>query len=243
MPRKTNWLGIRGSPTTTSKRSSAANAGDGLAAEALTGIRAVLQGDLPAFSQEYPCHSPTKQRWFHMRVGKLIGERMGVVISHTDITERKKAEESLLESNHTLEEAMRALNTKTEEVRAMTQQVWHAAKLASVGELAAGIAHELNNPLATICLRVESVLSRTPEDDVRRRPLEVVQQEAKRMADLVAGLLQFSRRSRDESSSVDVRDELLKALDLIQHLMRKRLIKMVQDLARTCPRFLRTVRN
>ena len=128
-----------------------------------------------------------------MRVGKLIGERMGVVISHTDITERKKAEESLLESNHTLEEAMRALNTKTEEVRAMTQQVWHAAKLASVGELAAGIAHELNNPLATICLRVESVLSRTPEDDVRRRPLEVVQQEAKRMADLVAGLLQFSR--------------------------------------------------
>jgi PAS domain S-box-containing protein len=213
----------------------AANSGDALAADALAGIKAVLQGDLPSFTQEYPCHSPTTNRWFHMRVGKLVGERMGVVISHTDITERKKAEESLLKSNRSLEEAIQALNTKNEEVRATTQQLWHAAKLATVGELAAGIAHELNNPLATVCLRVESVLSRTPADDVRRRPLEVVQQEAKRMGALVAGLLQFSRRSRDESSSVDVRDELLKALELIQHMMRKRLIKIVQDLAQDLP--------
>ena len=42
----------------------------------------------------------------------------------------------------------------------MTQQLWQAAKLASVGELAASIAHELNNPLATVILRIESVLAR-----------------------------------------------------------------------------------
>src|SRR5581483_5212070 len=60
-----------------------------------------------------------------------------------------------------------------EEIRAMTQQLWQAAKLASVGELAASIAHELNNPLATVSLRVESALSRTPADDPRRRALEI----------------------------------------------------------------------
>jgi PAS domain S-box-containing protein len=208
----------------------AAQTGDQLAAEALAGIRAVLNGELATFTQEYPCHSPTTKRWYYMRVGKLIGERMGVVVSHTDITERKNAEELLRESNRTLEDAMRALNTKNEEVHAMTQQLWHSAKLASVGELAAGIAHELNNPLATVSLRVESVLNRMPADDVRRRPLEVVQQEAKRMGNLVAGLLQFSRRSQDESSSVEVRDELQKALELVHHLTHKRRIKIVQEI-------------
>ncbi len=75
-----------------------------------------------------------------------------------------------------------------EEVRAMTQQLWHAAKLASVGELAASIAHELNNPLGTVTLRLESVLSRTPADDPRRKALEIAAQETKRMAELVANL-------------------------------------------------------
>ena len=81
-----------------------------------------------------------------------------------------------------------------EEVRAMTQQLWHSAKLASVGELAASIAHELNNPLGTVTLRLESVLARTPADDPRRKALEIVAQETRRMAELVANLLQFSRR-------------------------------------------------
>ena len=98
----------------------------------------------------------------------------------------------------------------------MTQQLWQAAKLASVGELAASIAHELNNPLATVCLRVESVLARTPADDPRRRALEIVEQEATRMGELVANLLQFSRRAE-----VDNRQELSKAVELIQHILGK----------------------
>ena len=56
------------------------------------GIRAVLDGSLPNFSLEYPCHSPSEQRWFTMNVTPL-GD--GVVISHTDITQRKLAEEDL----------------------------------------------------------------------------------------------------------------------------------------------------
>ena len=92
-----------------------------------------------------------------------------------------------------------------EEIRAMTQQLWQAAKLASVGELAASIAHELNNPLATVSLRVESVLARTPADDPRRKALEIVEQETQRMGDLVANLLQFSRRGAEQISTVDIR--------------------------------------
>ncbi len=63
------------------------------------GIRAVLDGRLPSFRLEYPCHSPAKKRWFTMSVTPL-GRDTGaaVVITHTDVTERKQAELALRRS-------------------------------------------------------------------------------------------------------------------------------------------------
>jgi len=67
------------------------------AAEAMwvsKGIRSVLNGELPRFSHEYACHSPTDKRWFRMVVLPLGGgEGSGVVITHTNITERVQSEE------------------------------------------------------------------------------------------------------------------------------------------------------
>jgi two-component system, LuxR family, sensor kinase FixL len=162
------------------------------------------------------------------------GERLFVGILR-DVSERKRAEEALRETNAALQRTVAELQAKNEEVRAMTQQLWQAAKLASVGELAASIAHELNNPLATVQLRVESVLARTPAADPRRRSLEVVDQEARRMGELVANLLQFSRRGEEQVSTVDVPAELGKALDLVHHQLRKRQVAVVQQIAPDTP--------
>src|SRR3989304_5584358 len=110
-----------------------------------------------------------------------------------DVTERKRAEA--------------AWAAKNEELRPMTQQLWQTAKLATMGELAASIAHELNNPLGTVSLRVEGLLAETPapsEDDRRRTVLEVIEQEVERMAVLVASLLQFSRRNTHQISTLDL---------------------------------------
>ena len=148
--------------------------------------------------------------WFSMIVTPLGPGRRGVVVSHLDITDRKRAEDDL--------------RKKTEELRVTTQQLWQAARLAGVGELAASIAHELNNPLGTVSLRIEGVLARTPPDDPRRRALEIVEQELERMARLVANLLQFSRPGRDQVSTVDVCDEVAKTVELTEHHMRKRQI-------------------
>jgi PAS domain S-box-containing protein len=164
-----------------------------------------------------------------------VGEHRLFVGMVRDITERKRAEEQLAKSHENLQKALAELQAKSDEVKAMTQQLWQAAKLASVGELAAGIAHELNNPLATVSLRIESALARTPADDPRRRSLEIIEQETKRMGDLVANLLQFARRGREESSTVDVRQELTKAVELIHHHLRKRLITVAQELAPDTP--------
>ena len=66
-----------------------------------------------------------------------------------------ESEKALRQSNQGLEQALADLRAKSDEVQVMTQQLWQAAKLATLGELAASIAHELNNPLATVSLRVE----------------------------------------------------------------------------------------
>jgi PAS domain S-box-containing protein len=70
--------------------------------EAITvqyGIMAVLAGTREHFYYEYPCHSPTEQRWFYMRVLPLQEKNKGVVISHDNITERKLMELELEKNN------------------------------------------------------------------------------------------------------------------------------------------------
>ncbi|MDY3552978.1 ATP-binding protein [Gemmata sp. JC717] len=132
-----------------------------------------------------------------------------------------RAEAQLRETARQREQALAELQAKTEELRATTQQLWQAAKLAGVGELAASIAHELNNPLGTVSLRIEGLLAKTPAEDPRRRPLEVVEGEVERMAGLVANLLQFSRAGRDQVSTVDVCEEVSRTVDLVAHHLRK----------------------
>ncbi len=152
-----------------------------------------------------------------------------------DISERKRAEAALRESNRRLEQALADLQARQEEIRTMSQQVWQATKLATVGELAAGIAHELNNPLATVSLRVEALLAALPADSPHRRPLEVVEGEVERMGSLVANLLQFSRRGRQQVSTLDLREELDGTLELIRYQFRKRGVEVRRELADDVP--------
>lgn len=75
-------------------RSSCAT-GDSMASEILNGMMTVVDADAASFYYEYPCHSPSKQRWFTMRVCKLGDSAVTdhFVISHHDVTQRKLAEE------------------------------------------------------------------------------------------------------------------------------------------------------
>jgi diguanylate cyclase (GGDEF)-like protein len=74
---------------------SAGRAGSEEAAAFADGIRSVLDGRIEEYSMEYPCHSPTKKRWFVARATRFLAGDVaeGAVIAHEDITERKLAEE------------------------------------------------------------------------------------------------------------------------------------------------------
>jgi signal transduction histidine kinase len=165
-------------------------------------------------------HSPNRSV-AEIEVMKEYSERLIDKLEQKNI-ELESAGQMLLETNGSLVE-------RTEELKAISQQLWQAAKLASVGELAATVAHELNNPLAIVGLMVESLLEQTPADDPKRHALEVIEQEVERMGHQVASLLQFSRRSQPQTSTVDVTEVIASTLDLVQNHLRNRSIKVVTD--------------
>ena len=150
---------------------------------------------------------------------EMVNKRTAAL--HSEIAERKSAEA--------------ALQAKNGELNAVTQQLWQAAKLATMGELASSIAHELNNPLATVSLRIESLTAQTSPDDPRWRELAIIGQEVERMGNLVTNLLQFSRRSRQQISTVDVREEVEKTFELIEYHFRKNNVKVIREFAADAP--------
>jgi signal transduction histidine kinase len=128
-----------------------------------------------------------------------------------------------------------ALQAKNEELNTVLQQLWQAAKLATMGELASSIAHELNNPLATVSLRIESLTTQTAEDDPRRRELAIIGREVERMGNLVNHLLQFSRRSQKQISTVTICEEIEKTLELIYYHFRKNDIQVIREFSPAVP--------
>jgi PAS domain S-box-containing protein len=165
----------------------------------------------------------------------LAGESRVIQCNIRDITERKLAEEDLRRTNQRLEGALAELLTKTQELASMTQQLWQASKLATMGELAASVAHELNNPLATISLHTELLVSQLAADDPDRHSLEMIEQEVERMATLVGNLLLFSRRSHKQISTLNLCEELTYSINFIQYHLTSHNIELVNDCASALP--------
>ena len=115
------------------------------------------------------------------------------------------------------------------------QQLVQSAKLAAIGELAAGVAHELNNPL-TVILGHAQIL-RTGEDvgSNAGRKLEVIESEAMRAAKITRGLLDFSRRREPKHEPVSVNALVPRALELISSKLRGRRIVVEMHLGNDAP--------
>src|SRR6201988_2463419 len=153
--------------------------------------------------------------------GIVFGGQQAQLVLALDVTEKLKARQVLQE--------------KADELASMTQQLWHASKLATMGELAASVAHELNNPLATVSLRVETLMQQLEHDEQKQRSLQIIISEVERMASLVTNLLQFTRRHQRQVSTIDVREEITRSIDLISYYLRNRKIEVVREFDESLP--------
>jgi two-component system NtrC family sensor kinase len=110
-------------------------------------------------------------------------------------------------------------------------------RLASVGQLAAGIAHELNNPLTAVIGFSDLLLARGLSADVKE-DLETINQEAKRAVNIVKGLLAFAREQRSEKSLVDINTIIQGALQLRFYEQRPSNIEVNARLAPALPQVI-----
>ncbi len=177
-----------------------------------------LAGEIDARGDEEQITGIYKQRLHHQ--GKALtlnvsitplvsksAERIGRLLLFDDVTQRERMEEQM---------------SQTE-------------KLTSLGLLAAGVAHEVNTPLAVISNYIQMLAKQMPEGDPRQSIIEKIVKQTFRASEIVNNLLNFSRTGTAEASDVDVNRVVEETLSLVSHPLKTSQIQVVKHLGETLP--------
>jgi len=135
------------------------------------------------------------------------GERIGRLLLFDDVTQRERMEEQM---------------SQTE-------------KLTSLGLLAAGVAHEVNTPLAVISNYIQMLAKQMPEGDPRQSIIDKIVKQTFRASEIVNNLLNFSRTGAAEAANVDVNRVVEETLSLVAHPLKTARIQVVKELAESIP--------
>ena len=154
---------------------------------ALAGIQSVIDGVEPSFVLEWPLAAAAAEHWFEMSVLPLNRAEGGAVVSLTDITRRKQME---LEAQQT------------------RQELAHFTRVSAMGELAASLAHELNQPLAGILANAQAgqrflAAGCTDLDEIRAILADIVEDD-RRAGDVIRRLRELLRKSAPSRVLLDL---------------------------------------
>jgi two-component system NtrC family sensor kinase len=142
------------------------------------------------------------------------------------------AQEDLTQWGRTLE---RRVDERTQELRETQDQLVVSEKLASLGKMAAGVAHEINNPLTTILLNSHLLLERPGLDEGEEENLRLIADETTRCAVIVGGLLDFARQTPSQAAPTDINDLIERTLQLLEMQASVRNIRIERALDRALP--------
>ncbi len=112
-----------------------------------------------------------------------------------------------------LHNSVNQLAVTNERLITMQQALKQSEKLAHMGQLSAGIAHELNNPLGVVIMYTNILLEECPPESQMRKDLQLIVEQAARCKTIVSGLLNFARKSQVNHTSVSLHELVTKSLD------------------------------
>jgi PAS domain S-box-containing protein len=143
-----------------------------------------------------------------------------------DLTERKRAEEALRESEQKLQRQAQELE----------QQLIASGRLVSVGELAASMAHEFNNPLGIVLGFAQDLLGKTAPTDPSYRSVQIMIEEAKRCEMLVRDLLEFARPRSENFSLTDFKELVRKTLEKVSNHLQRQNVEIIEEAEADLPK-------
>ena len=144
---------------------------------------------------------------------------LGCLFTLNDISERKRAEDALRQS----EEKLRR------QAQELEQQLIASGRLVSLGEITASMAHEFNNPLGIVMGFTQDLMSETDPSDPHYRSLKIIDEETRRCEKIIQDLLQFARPKSTDLCPTDVKQVIEKTLGLVtNHLYKQKIEAMTQ---------------
>ncbi len=131
-----------------------------------------------------------------------------------------------------------AFNRMQTRLKQSQQYLITCEKLASLGKMAAGVAHEINNPLTGILTFSESLLEEMPAGDVKRADVEVIRQQAIRSRDIVRKILDFARQDKLQIKYIQLNNLIERSIALVRRLTQFQNIQIVTRLDSRIPETL-----
>jgi PAS domain S-box-containing protein len=149
-----------------------------------------------------------------MSINPLLidGRTPGILITSNDVTRRVQLEEALKQYTVELEDKV---DRGTAAAKKLEQQVLHSEKLAALGRLAAGVAHEIGNPLTSISTFAQ-LLREMSQDDFTQKSLDIINTHIQRITDIVRRMATFARADSLTIKEVQINDVLGATLDLMR---------------------------
>jgi len=174
-----------------------------------------------------------KRRWILTTKAPIFNPETGVVerlaCIRRDITQTKEAEEKLKAANAELSLALSNLKVASEQLRSIQLQLIEAEKMKSIGRLAAGVAHEVKNPLAIITMGVDYLEAQENADPTTGEILKEMRAAVKRADNVIRGLLDFSAPRKLEVSEESLTEILEHAIVLVRGEMTGKKYRMLTD--------------
>jgi two-component system NtrC family sensor kinase len=129
-----------------------------------------------------------------------------------------------------------SFNDMTQKLSEAQRQVYQSQKLAAVGQLAAGVAHEINNPLTGVLSYSSFLLKRAQDKPEFKEDLEVIVRETKRCRGIVQGLLDFARQSPPEKHESDIGEIVERAIRIVQSQIDPLRVHLKKDVGTDLPK-------
>jgi two-component system NtrC family sensor kinase len=149
------------------------------------------------------------------------------------ISELKRSRDAIEEWTQTLEQRV---EERTRELKQVQDQLIQAGKMAALGELAAGVAHEINNPLTGVLTFSSLMLKKVDENHPWKRDLENIVQQTTRCRNIVRGLLDFARQRKPDKKEWDIHALIERTLTLVENQARFQNIKILKEFKPDIPK-------